>query len=170
MSCFSNDGVLTRRQNKRLAAWRCWLLSTVILCFFVCGCKRRGRSAEPELEQAVTNRMQDAAYVQSLHENRDRQMANAYAREKVASRQKACVERVKASLPENADEASLKAALQKDSEWVELEARAQKVVVTEQQAQEDAKMLIRGRLEEEAQAIKDVQSGKARVAVPGRSE
>lgn len=170
MGGFSRDGVLKTRQKMRAEALGGWLLSTVIICLFVAGCKRRGQPTEPELAQVVTNRMQDAAYVQALHANRDLQMANAYAREQVTARQRACVERIRATLPENADDETLQAALQKDPEWAELEAESQKVAAAALQAQEDAKFLIRARLQEEEQAIKDVQSGKAKVAEPGRAE
>jgi hypothetical protein len=160
MACFCRNLVMRSR-----LALRCgFLLSIVIvgICAVNFGCKRRCHLVEPELPQVITNRMHDAAYVRSLQENSTRQMAAAHKRESVSARQKACVERVKATLAEGAGEEELKAALQKDAEWVELEAEASKAADALQKAQEDAKNLIRARMEAEAQAIKDVQGGKAR--------
>ena len=151
-------------------AWRVVLLSTVVLCVLACGCRRRVQPVVPEVAQVVTNRMQDAAYVRALRENSTRQMSGARARELVAARQKVCAERVKASLAEGADDEVLKAALQKDAEWVALEAEAKQAADALLKAQEDAKRLIRARMEEEAQAVKDVRSGKARAAAPVRTE
>lgn len=170
MSCFSGSYAKKRGWKPLSAALHCVLLSTVIFCGLVCGCRRSVRPVEPELAQVVTNRMQDAAYVRALHENSTRQMAGARARNHLAARQKACAERVKASLAEGADDEALKAALQKDAEWAALEAEAKQAADALLKAQEDAKRLIRARMEEEAQAIKDVRSGKASAAAPVRTE
>lgn len=164
--------VVKWRPKLRPELWRGFLLSTVIviLCAVICGCKRRGQPSAPELPQVITNRMHDAAYVRSLQENSTRQMAAAHMRESVAARQQACAERVRAALAEGAGEEDLKAALQKDAEWGELEAEARKAAEAMQKAREDAKALIRARMDAEAQAVKDVQGGKAAAAVPGRPE
>lgn len=172
MVCFFGVLAMRGRLRRRSMLFRCFLLSTVIvsICAVNSGCKRRGQPVEPELPQVITNRMHDAAYVRSLQENSTRQMAAAHKRESVAERQKACAERVKTALAEGAGEEDLQAALQKDAEWMELEAEAREAADAMQKAREDAKTLIRARMDAEARAVKDVQGGKAAAARPDRPQ
>lgn len=142
------------------------IVSTVFMTLFASGCKKKAAPesigpAPKKLESVYTNRMNDAAYVDALRNNRQEQSLEAKERHEVAVRIQACQERVKASLPADADEAALKAALARDPEWQKLDAQKSQIDGRIQATLLDARETIRRRMEAEALAVKAVAEGRA---------
>lgn len=139
------------------------IVSTALIALFSGGCKKKVEekrlSAKPE--SVFTNRMNDVAYVESLRKNREEQGVQAKERHALLVQLKACQERVKATLPAEADEAALKAALARDSEWQRLDAQNAQMEGRIQATLLDARETIRKRMEVEAQAVKAVAAGQA---------
>lgn len=143
------------------------MVSIAFVCLFSTGCKKRVPVASrAPLESVFTNRMNDAAYLATLQTNRVAQSAKAGERNVIVSQMQAHIERVKATLPEDADEATLKAALAKDEEWLKLEARNEKAIGEIQQVLSEAREKVRQRLLEESKAVKAVAEGKAKAVDP----
>jgi hypothetical protein len=138
------------------------MLSTVISCLLSAGCKKSAPvTVAPPLENVVTNRANDPAYLSALKKNRTSQNVLARENHAVAGQLAACAERVKAALPPGADQAALKAALEKDPEWQALKGRETKVLAEDTQTLGAARELIRARMEREARDAKAVAEGKA---------
>jgi len=141
------------------------MLSTVISCLFSAGCRKSTPvtvAPQTPLEAVVTNRANDPAYVTALKENRTSQNVLARENHAVKAQLAVCAERVKAALPPGADEAALKAALEKDPEWQALKGREAKVMAEDKQKLIAARELIRARMEREARDAKAVAEGKAK--------
>lgn len=139
------------------------MVSTALLCLFPAGCKKKTPVAvKAPLESVVTNRMNDAAYLGSLRNNREEQKAKAAERNALGAQMQACVARVKATLPQDADEAALKAALAKDEAWLKLEAQNARVSGEIDRILGAAKESVRQRMLEESRAVKAVAEGKAK--------
>ncbi len=141
----------------------CWaMVSMAFLCLFPLGCKKRAPIVGKAPQESVfTNRMNDAAYVGALQKNRDEQAVKAGERTVIVTQMQACIERVKATLPKDADEAALKAALAKDDEWRKLEPQNAKAIEDIQQVLGEARQKVRQRMLEESRAVKAVAEGKA---------
>jgi len=132
-------------------------------CFYSAGCKKRTPIVvKAPLESVYTNRMNDAAYVGALQTNCAKQTAKAGERSVIVIQMQACIERVKATLPKDADEAALKAALAKDDEWRKLEPQNAKAIEEIQQILGEAREKVRQRMLEETRAVKAVADGKAK--------
>jgi type IV secretory pathway VirB10-like protein len=151
-------------QNKIEPAIFAVALSMVFVCLVASGCKKKVKPTVPAapLESVITNRMNDPAYLDTLKKNRDEQTRVANARAGVSKQIEACKARVKASLPEQADEAALKAALAKDQEWQGLAKQADEMKEEDRQTVMSAREAARKRIEAEAQAVKAVSEGKAK--------
>lgn len=146
-------------------AWKRVVVSTVLLCLFSAGCKKKAvppaAPAAPALESVITNRLNDAAYLEALQKNREEQKGIARARYEIAQQLKVCVERVKATLPKEADEATLKEALSKDETWQKLQAQHTQTMGDIEQVLGAARQTVRQRMLEETRAAKAVAEGKA---------
>ena len=94
-------------------------------------------------------------------EVRDEQAVKAGERTVIVTQMQACIERVKATLPKDADEAALKAALAKDDEWRKFEPQNAKAIEDIQQVLGEARQKVRQRMLEESRAVKVVAEGKA---------
>jgi hypothetical protein len=136
----------------------------VLTCLFSAGCKKKTAQDESEasLESVITNRMNDAAYLEALRKNREEQTAKAGERHVVVTQMQACIERVRATLPKEADDAVLKAALAKDEEWGKLEAQNAQAIGSIEKVLEDARQKVRQRMLEESRAVKAVAEGRAK--------
>lgn len=153
-------------QSSRTAVVCMAIVSIVFAALFTAGCKKKvvENSVGPapkKLESVITNRMNDAAYLGSLHSNRVAQSVQANERQRLAVQIQACEERVKAALPAGSDEAAIKAAWARDPEWQKLSAQRAEVDGRIQATLNDARETIRRRMESEAQAVKAVAEGKA---------
>lgn len=139
-------------------------VSIVFVCLVAAGCKKKGppKGSALPLESVVTNRMNDAAYLDGLKKNRAEQTQVAAARAKVTARIDACKARVKAALPAGADEAAFQAALEKDQAWQALVKQVEELNEQDRQTVILAREAIRKRMEEESRAIKAVAEGKAK--------
>ena len=142
------------------------MVSMAFVCLFSCGCKKKVKPpavpAAPVLELVLTNRLNDTAYLGALQKNRDEQMVKARARYEIAQQVKASVERVKATLPKEADEAAVKDALAKDAEWQKLNAQHAQALGEIEKVLVDARQIVRSRLLEETRAGRAVAEGKAK--------
>jgi len=136
----------------------------VIVCLFAVGCKKKGQPATPAapVESVITNRVHDAAYLDSLKKGREFQTKLAAGRAEVSKRMAACRARVSAALPKDAVEAAVNAALEKDSEWQGLVKQFEELVQKDQKSLAEVRDSVRARLQEEARAIKAVADGKAK--------
>jgi PBP1b-binding outer membrane lipoprotein LpoB len=143
-------------------------VSIVFMALVAAGCKKKTVApvveAKPQLESVYTNRMNDAAYVESLRSNRVAQSVQANERHVLTQQLKVCRERVRAALPADAGEAALTNALARDPEWQQLEARREQMDGRIQATLLDAQEAIRKRMEAEAQAVKAVAAGRAEAA------
>ena len=108
------------------------------------------------------NRANDPAYQAWGMEaiKRDREVAEV--RMEIAREMTQHVERVRAALPADADDAALAAALAKDAAWRTLEARAKEQQELAQKFWEENRDRMRDRILEERQAAQDVAAGKAK--------
>ncbi|MEI7901466.1 MAG: hypothetical protein WCK89_14545 [bacterium] len=136
------------------------------VCLFLAGCKKRPPldAKAPLLESVLTNRMHDAAYLGALKKNREVQTVKAGERNVIVTQMQACIERVKATLPKDADEATLKAALAKDAEWCKLEPQNARMIGEIEQVLGEARQTVRQRMLEESRAVKAVAAGQAKAA------
>jgi hypothetical protein len=138
-------------------------VSIVFVCLVVAGCKKGSpKGPAVPLESVVTNRMNDAAYLDRLKKNRAEQTQVAAARAKVTAGIDACKARVKEALPADADEAAFQAALEKDQAWQALVKQVEELNEQDRQTVLSAREAIRTRMEEESRAIKAVAEGKAK--------
>ncbi len=139
-------------------------VSIVFVCFWSVGCKRKPAVSGPAvpLESVITNRANDAAYLDTLKKNRADQTKIAAQRAEVSRKMDACRERVRSSLPAEAEEAAINAALEKDQEWTELVKQTGELAQRDQQVLSAAREAVRARLQEEARAVKAVAEGKAK--------
>ena len=134
-------------------------------CLFVAGCKKRvtPQHAVPAVQENVyTNRINNAAYIESLKQNRLTQMTNATALRAAVSQRDAYKERVKAALPPGSDEAALEKALAKDDTWLKLKGQSDQAQSNDLKTVAEAREKIRQALMEEARAQKAVAEGKAK--------
>ena len=141
-------------------------VSMAFVCFlFSAGCKKRGQQkavVSAEVPSVFTNRMDDAAYVQSLKTNRHEQLLKAIGVRTVETEMKAYRERVKSGLPAGADDAALESALAKDDGWQKLKERESVAQRESKQALDEARAKVRQALLDEAAAQKAVADGKAK--------
>lgn len=143
------------------------MVSIAFVCLFAVGCKKKGPvQVKAPLESVITNRMSDAAYVDSLRKNREEQTVKASERSVVVTQMQACIERVKATLPKDADEATLKAALAQDESWRKLEAQNAQAIAAIEQTLGAARQNVRQRMLEESRAVKAVAEGRAKAIDP----
>ena len=145
------------------------VVSTVFSCLFLVGCKKRARpqkEAPVVLENVYTNRADDAAYLESLDQNRRVQIVKAKGIRAATDEMKAYKVRIKATLPAGSDEAALLAALAKDEAWLKLKAKCESAVAAgqkeEQQTVAAARELVRQRMIKEAKDQAAVAEGKAK--------
>ena len=146
------------------------IVSMVFACLFSSGCKKRAPVVavvdKAPLESVVTNRMSDVAYLGDLKKNRAQQTAKAAERSVIVAQMEACIARTKATLPKDADEAALKAALAKDEGWRKLEAQNAQAIEEIQKVLGEARQIVRQRMLEEARAVKAVAEGRAKAVDP----
>lgn len=142
-------------------AYGLWV-SIAFVCLFSAGCKKRSPvQVKAPLESVITNRMNDVAYLSALQKSREAQTVEATKRSVIVTQMQACVERVKATLPKDADEAALKAALAKDEAWRKLEPQNAQAIKAIEQTLGEAREKVRQRMLEEARAVKAVAEGRA---------
>jgi hypothetical protein len=143
---------------------RVMAVSIVIICVWTAGCKKQTVVHAPvaPVENVITNRMNDAAYMDALRKNREGQTRKASEQLAVARQQQACRQRVQAALPAGADEAALSAALAKDAEWQSLSKKADDLQEEGRQIVISAREAIRKRMEDEVRAVKAVEAGTAK--------
>lgn len=140
-----------------------FMVSMALVCLFSAGCKKRTpATGKAPLASVITNRMNDAAYVGTLKQNREEQAEKALERNAITALMQACGERVKATLPKDADEAALKAALAKDEAWLKLDAQYVATTNEIERVLNDARQNIRQRMVEESRAVKSVAEGRAK--------
>ena len=157
------DGIHDRAETMVLWA----MVSIAFIGLFSAGCKKRSPAeVKAPLAEVITNRMNDAAYLDTLKNSRDVQMAKAAERNVIVAQMRAYSERVKATLPKDADEAALKAALAKDEGWRTLEARNAQAIEAGEQILGEARQKVRQRMLEESRAVQAVAEGKAKAVDP----
>lgn len=138
------------------------------------GCKRKASEPsvpeEPGLPVVYTNRMDDASYVGALMTNRAAQKQFAGERGRVLEKMAPFIEKARAALPADAPDNEVRAYLDnlKDPEWDALVAENKRLVGALDQTLEDARAVVRRRIQAERQALQDVEEGKAVAA--GASE
>jgi len=140
-------------------------VSMAFVCLFSTGCKKRVKPPEKApvvLENVYTNRINNAAYVASLKQNRRTQITKAVALRTAVAELDAYKEKVKAALSAGSDEAALDLALAKDEVWQKLKAKSDQAQKEEQQTVEEAREKVRQALIEEARAKEAVAQGKAK--------
>ena len=146
-------------------------VSMAFSCLFLSGCKKRvkpqdaSRAVAPVpavLEKVFTNRVNNAAYIDSLKQNFKTQLEIAKERREVAAQMDACKERVTATLPAGSDKAVVEQALAKDETWKKLKAQDEKAQKEDQQTLEEAQKKVRQAMIEQARAQKAVAEGKAK--------
>lgn len=139
------------------------MVSMAFVCLFSAGCKKRAPAeVQKPLASVITNRLNDAAYLDTLKQSRQDQMVKAAALRAVVAEMEACRERVKGLLPAGADDAALELALTKDETWQKLKAQCEQAQKEDLQTMEAAREKVRQRLADEAQAVKAVAEGKAK--------
>lgn len=152
-------------EKKAEIAVRWAAVSMAFVCLVVAGCKRKAvvtQASPAPLLSVITNRMNDATYVNALQANRSEQSNKAKQQVDVSRQLQVCVRRVQATLATGADESVLKAALSNDQEWVSLSKKAEGLQEDERQTVIAARELIRKRMQDEAQAVKAVEEGRAK--------
>jgi Skp family chaperone for outer membrane proteins len=140
------------------------VVSIALVCLLSAGCKKRTpvTAVKAPLESVITNRMNDAAYVETLRQNRKEQADKALERSAITAQMQACGERVKATLPKGAGEDALKAALAKDEAWLKLDAQYVATTNEIERVLNDARQKIRQRMVEESRAVQSVAEGRAK--------
>jgi len=139
-------------------------VSMALSCLFLAGCKKRVKAtatAPVVQEKVYTNRMNNAAYVESLKNNRLAQMTNAMAIHAISVQMDAYSNRVMAALSAGTNAAALDSALAKDEAWQKLKAQSDQAQKADRQTVAAARELVRQALLEEARAKKAVAEGKA---------
>ena len=139
-------------------------LSIVFSLFFLNGCSKRRPPAEEALPEVITNRMADAAYRAELAELRREQTRLAGGRAEVVEQMRVMVERARATLPEGADDAAVKAVLVKDPEWNRLENANQEMIGKIGDNLAQARERVRQRMLAEERDNRRVAEGTARPA------
>lgn len=152
--------------KKRYAVTRRIIVSMAFISFLgSVGCKKRQPApilpAAPEMPRVITNRVNDAAYMDVLKKSRSDQAKVTSELFDVRAKMKACRERVKAALPEKGDTAALSEALHKDADWLALESREKALLEANKAALQAARELIRERLEKEQKDVEAVAQGRA---------
>ena len=140
-------------------------VSMVFFCLVSTGCKKRVKppAEVPVVQESVyTNRANNAAYIESLQQNRRKQVAKGLELTSAIAEMNAYKARVKATLATGADEAALELALAKDEAWLKLKTRGEKAQIEIQQTLEEARERVRQGMVEESRAIKAVSDGKAK--------
>lgn len=131
----------------------------VFLVLVLAGCKRK---ETVKLEEVYTNRANDKGYITSLMTNRQQQAQDNRSLFALSQKMTQCVTRVKATLPVEATDETLKKALLADSEWAALDAQFKKLEAGAKATKQQAENLVRMRMQEEARAQKAVSEGKAK--------
>lgn len=155
--------------HDRVGTVALWVIvSMAFVCLFSSGCKKKRVPAVPKapLASVYTNRMNDAVYLGALQTNRLEQSLKAGERSVIVTQMLAYSERVKATLPKDADEAALKAALAKDEGWHKLEAQNAKAIEDIQQVLAAAREKVHQRILEENRDRKAVAEGRAKSVDP----
>ena len=161
--------------KKTICAESARTVSILFVCMILAaaGCKRRAaqgrdpdQSAEHRPEVVVTNRMQDAAYVEELDASRRAQTQAASARAPVVAKMEAMVAEVRASLPAGAGDQAVKDELAKRPEWKALEVENARALAEIEKSVQGAREKIRRRMEAEARDVKAVAEGRAVPAEP----
>ena len=155
--------VCTRERSCRWAIP--FILSMAVACLFSAGCKKCVKPPEKApvvLENVLTNRMNNVAYVESLKQLHRKQVLKGAAFRSAAAATNAYSNRVMAALPAGADGAVLEAALAKDETWQKLKAQSDAAQKEDRQAVEEAREKVRQALMEEARAQQAVADGKAK--------
>lgn len=112
----------------------------------------------------VTNRIADPVYVKELQDLRYEQGKVAKERNVVVRQMEDKVAAAKAKLPGGATDAQIKAELEKDPAWKNLESENQKRIDEIQAQLAKAREAVRKRIAQEAADTKAVNEGRARVA------
>ena len=107
--------------------WWCSLLPLVagvmsLLVLSGCGCGKKKESRDDALKAPVS-RLQDKEYVATLDQHQADQKVVARERNQLAQEMKTVASRVKENLKPDATEEDVKAALEKDEEWLKLKER-----------------------------------------------
>lgn len=173
--------------NGRVVLWVSLLVAVALsTVFFTVGrgylAKLRERRRIAALPVVVTNRMADARYLADLLENRRGQGKIAAARAPVVEAMNRKVEAARAKFPEEAGAVALatneaeraalqgklddkiRAELEKDPEWKNLQSENQKHLDALEGQLEKARETVRNRLARERADAEAVRRGRARVA------
>ncbi len=145
----------------------CAMVSMAFVCLLAAGCKKRPPvEVHAPLASVLTNRMNDAAYLGALKQNRQEQTVKAAERNVIVTQMQAIIARVKGTLPQDADDEALKAALAKDEAWRKLEAQNAQAIGSIEQVLGEARQKVRQRMLEESRDVKAVAEGKAQSVDP----
>jgi len=147
------------------------IVSMVFVAVFGGACKKKrvvalepAKPSESGLEAVVTNRMHDASYREELKQNLKEQRVKAKERNVVVERMTALIARARAKLPAGADDAAVKAELEKDPEWRELESKNQQLIGEIEVTLARAREAVRQRMLQESRDVKAVSEGRAKAA------
>jgi hypothetical protein len=149
-----------------------WFVGQLVLVIFaivvLAGCSKRKEKETVKQDEVYTNRANDKKYIASLMTNRQQQVQEGNARLAVSMKMTQCVTRVRAILPADVTTEALTKALAADSEWTSLAEQSKKLEAAANATMQQARNLIRQRMQEELSAQQAVAEGKAK-AIDGAS-
>ena len=147
-----------------------WFVGQSVLVIFaivvLAGCSKRKETVKQD--EVYTNRANDKKYIASLMTNRQQQVQEGNARLAVSMKMTQCVTRVRTILPADVTTEALTKALAADSEWTSLAEQSKKLEAAANATMQQARNLIRQRMQEELSAQQAVAEGKAK-AIDGAS-
>lgn len=147
------------------------IVSMVFIGAVCGGCKKKSvvpvapeKPVETATESVYTNRMHDATYREEIKQNLKEQRAKAKERSVVVDHMTELITQARAKLPAGADDAAVKAELEKSPEWRELEAQNQRLIGDIDATLARAREMVRQRMLQEAKDVQAVAEGRAKAA------
>jgi hypothetical protein len=114
------------------------------------------------LPEVYTNRANDPNWFPAMTNELRKAQDVAKVGEKISMQMTQHVERVKATLPEDADEEALQMALALDETWAYLMSQKKAQEALAEKTWADSRELVRAKIVEEMQAQQDVKAGRAK--------